>query len=578
MSPAPARAQDDAQAGKPGKEELGDTAAPPPSSEDLGAVKPEEPAPPPPPKKKKPAPAAASDAGPAPDAKPEPKPAPAPKPSAKPAPAPPAPPPAAEAPSVAPDVATKAQKLKDEGNALLAAVPGDARALDAFAAQTLPDGVAGAEPALKPMMKLARARALMLQSRFDEAVTALTEVRGALDPLPTREQRRMTAEIRYHLAEIEEAKSKPPASCGPVGLVRVAALEGRVARARMETLDSKYRTAVKAGDRFWSRRAAFRTAALSEDFYRAAVAAPEGFRGAALPSPFAVDGADVKNLVGDVLGGAWPAEISRLYSELIASIDVREPDPVLLELVRSRAAAFARIDIPAGERAQNPWRDEEKPGLVRFNKRFEKREVQGWVAVDPAQAKAKMAEALAKGPGSVEHAFALAGLAEAGPAPSTDQILAALHHASERVQLAGLVAAEKAPSPALVDALVEIAARAPKDPKEQPFATLQGALYGTRERALLALRALANKDRDVAEKLLQDQRLPARERTWIIAELAEGRLQYTLQTLAHDRDPIVAATAIYALALATGKNASGWLRPNEAGVVGCVSRAIASFE
>jgi hypothetical protein len=547
--------------------DLGDTGAPPPSAEDLGVVPPDgdEPLPPvyPTGKKKRPEP------------KGEPKGEPMREPGAvvdSPRPARPAPAPAPVAPPSA-EVAARAKKLKEDTHALLIAEPGDARALEALVGGGVQDALYAAEPTLRPLLKLARARSLLLQGRLDEALNALGEVRALAEPLPSRAQRRFTAEVRYRQAEIEELRTKPAVPCGPLGLKRLAALEGRAARQRMESVANRYRQVVKVGERFWSRRAAFRSAALSDDFYRRALAPPEGFRGVTLPNPFAVSRVDTKALVGDVFGGAWPAEISRLYSEVIASIDVREPDPILLGQVRERAAAFARIEVPDGESAVNPWLAEEKHGLIRFNRRFEMKTERGWTAIEAAEAKAALTTAYARGAGTIEHAYALAASADSIPAPPADVVSAAIAHADPRVQLAGLYAAEKHPNPETLDALVERAAAASRQPA---FSTLQASLYGTRERALNALRTLANKDRTLAEKLLIDARLPPRERVWIVAELGEARLQYTLQSLSRDRDPVVAATALYALFLAAGKNAAGWMRATEPGVVGCVSKMLAA--
>lgn len=473
----------------------------------------------------------------------------------------------------------KARKLRDELTALLVAEPGDAKALDSAVANGVPDALANAEPTLRPLVKLARARSLLLQGRVDEASNALGDVRALAERLGSREQRRISAEVRFRQAEIEEAKSEGSPSCASLGLKRLASLEGRNARQRMEQLANRYRAVVKVGDRFWSRRAAFRTARLYDEFYRRALAAPGGFRGTALPSPFAVSRVDTRALVGEVLGGAWPAEISRLYSEVMGSIDARDPDPILIEQVRQRAAAFARLELPPGERAENPWLAEEKAGIIRYNRRYEQKgEGRKWTALSPQEAKPLVERALSLPPGSAEHAYALAASAEVGTAPTTEQISAAIAHADPRVQLAGLFAAERQPSPALFEAVIGRAIAQPAGPAVAPFSTLQTSLFGVRERALLALRAIANKDRATAEKLLGDERLPVRERTWIVAELGEARLQQALQNLSRDRDPVVAATALYGLFLATGKRSLGYMRPTEAGEVGCVSRAMQSMD
>ncbi len=475
-----------------------------------------------------------------------------------------------------PEIVQKAEKLEDEVNGLLAAEPGDAHALESVSTQWVDDKVLGARPDLRALLKLARARALTIQGRFDEAASALSDAKSLADGAPRRAQRRLTAQVRYRVAQLEEVRTPPAAACGALGLSRVATYEGREARDRLQRLAARYKAAVQTGDKFWGRRAAFKTAALYDDLYRAAVApAQKNLRGVSLPRPFAVGSVDSRAVVSAVLGGAWPAEISRLYSEIIGSIDARAPDDILLAQVKKRSAAFARLKLPDGEKAENPWFKDETPGLVRFNGRFEKKNPDGsWSQLAPADAKEALKANLEKPLGTVDNAYALAALAETGPAPAPDKILAALAHKDDRVVLAGLLAAERAPTPALLEPLIAVATRPQKG---EAFATLQASLFGLRERSLLALRALASKDRDVAAKILDDARLPARERAWIVAEVGDSRLERTLQGLASDRDPVVAATALYALTLADGRN-FGYLRQSDNGVVGCVSRAIAAID
>lgn len=540
-------------------DDLGDTGAPPPTPEELGKVEPEAPpAPAPePPKKRKKKPEV--DAGPA-----EP-------PATRPAPATAVAPAVAPPPGPPPELIAKAAKLAGDLNDALIKEPGDARALDALASSAPGDPVLAAEPDLKPLMKLARARALLLQGRAEEATTAANEARGLVDAVRGRSQRGLIAQLRYRQAEIEEARAKT-AGCGPLGLRRIAALEGKHARARVEQIAAKYRHAVIADERFWSRRAAYRIAAAYDDFYRKALVPPASYRGTTLPAPLWLARIDSKAVVAAVLNGAWPAEISRLYAEVIASIDAREPDPALLALVRERSAAFARVVIPEGEAAVNPWLADEKPGLVRHHRKWQRKQADGaWTFIPDDEGKATALAALRQPVTTIEHAYAIVSLIDAGEAVPAETVLAALGADEPRVTLVGLLAAEKAPDVAFLDVLVTIAAESQKG---APFSTLQGALYGTRERALLALRALADDDRASSEKLLADDRLSTRERAWIVAEVGESRLQYALQGMISDRDPQAGATALYALLIAVGNKASGYLRPNEPGPVGCVSKAL----
>lgn len=478
------------------------------------------------------------------------------------------------APEVPPEVLAKAQKLASDLRDALLKEPGSARDLEGLALSQPGDAVLNAEPTLKALLKIARARALMLQNRLDEATTVGNEARGLVDAVTGRGQKALIGQLRYRQAEIEEAKMKGSVtSCGPLGLRRLSALEGKQSRARVEQIAARYKHAVNAGERFWSRRAAYRTARAYDELYRKALQAPATYRGIGLPAPLSISRVDTATVLSTVLGGAWPAEISRLYSEVLASIDARDPDPWLLEHVREHSAAFARLTQPEGERAENPWLADEKPGLVRHHRQWQKKQADGsWTPLGDAEGKAAADAALKMPPTSIEHAYALVSLAGVNKPAPADLVIAALKHDDPRVRLAGLLAAERRPGAAMYEPIVA----AFNDAKEKgaPFSTLQGSLFGQRERSLLALRALANEDRSISEKILADDKLPVRERAWVIAELGEARLQYNLPSYIWDKDQQAGATALYALVVAVGPKASGYMRTSDPGLIGCVSKSL----
>ena len=543
-----------------GGEDLGDTGAPPPSAEDLGKT-PEEPPPveaapeagvpeAPPPKKRK---APAADAGVAPAA------------------------PAAAAAAAAPSAeqALKIAKLKADIEAGLRAEPGDGRALEALAQTWFADSVLAGDAELRALLKLARGRSLLLQRRFDESLDALTDARQAAETLPGPTQRPLVAQVKFRVAEIEEARESAAERCGQaLGLKRLAKLEGEEARKRVEAVAQKYQVAVKLGDRFWARRAAFRIAALYEGYHRKSLDAKPGFRGLALPSPAAVSRFDEATLVAGLLHGRWPAEIARLYGEVIASIDAREPDPILLELARARVAELGRLEAPASSPVQSPWLKDEHEGLIRYARRYEAKSRDMWLAISAADAKPRLVEQLGRGPGTVDHAYALVALADAGPAPGTEEIAKALASGDARTRVAGLFAAERHPDSALTETILKNYLALSDNDRRGAFASVSAALWGEAGRSLGALRALADKDRALAEKLVSDSRLSAWDRAFIVAEIGDARLQYPLQSLVNDRDPNAAATALYALFVTRGPNARGLLRPTAEGALGCVSRGI----
>jgi hypothetical protein len=188
-------------------------------------------------------------------------------------------------------------------------------------------------------------------------------------------------------------------------------------------------------------------------------------------------------------------------------------------------------------------------------------------------------------PGKVEYAWALSGLATiAADKVSLDDIKAALADNDIRVVVAGLVATER-----VVDgkggAEKAVALREPVTaawvaavalaPKAKPFSTLQGSLFGAHERSLMALQAIARADRNAADAIVVDERLPAFERAWIIAELADARYAQRFDSWGWDKDERVAALAVWGGFAARGRNAGYLLRPTAEGLVGCVSRAAA---
>jgi hypothetical protein len=548
------------------KEDLGDTGAPPPTAEDLGRASPE---PDPPPEPKKPRrrrdPADAGTAQPPPAVT-----------------ASPTPPASGAAPKASPSAenSEKAAKLHADLTAALADEPGDARALEALAQAAAVDALIAIEPSIRPLVRLARARALLLQGRLDEAGTALGEARAAADAAAGPKGRAAAAQVRYRLAELEEARVGRSAMCGlELGLGRLATWEGKQRQDAVKRIASRYKSAAQVGDRFWARRAAYRTALLYEAHYRESLKPAKTLRGVRLPSPFTIGSVRTEELLADVVTGAWPAEIARLYSSVIGSVDARNPDPVLVELARKSAAELGRLTPSPGESAENPWLKDEHEELIRYLRRFEKRAADGsWKTVEPPAARKLLAASVDKGPGSVDFAYALTALAEASPPPPKEMILAALASEDPRTRLAGYIAAERVPDASFAAPILDRFLAAPAEQRKAPFSTLQGALYGEAERALLALRAIAGKNREVAEKLVADSRLPAGERAWLVAEVGDSRLAPALQSLAWNDDPVVASRAIFGIYVAQGRNGLGYARPQAEGMIGCVSKAVHAMD
>ncbi len=479
---------------------------------------------------------------------------------------------------------TKAQALAAQLAALATDDDVAAKRLEEACSASGVDKLAELEPTLKARLRICRGRAAFKAggARVDAALDLYAEGRKLAEALPADVgKRRIVGEALFRIGEARASRVGGAPSCGrELGLARLAEREGEEQRRRVEDAARAFHEVVKSGGKFWARRAAFRVAVLYDDFYRThALAAVPMYRSVSLPSPFAVDSFDAATVLGNQLDprrGSWPIEIAQLYEQVAGAGDIDEPDPDLMRTLAERTRAFGRLEPPAADLARNPWLDDLKPGVVRFTRRFEQRDAEGrWVGVDEPAAEAAARAALARGVEAVDSAYALVALASSGAGVDDADVLSALQSASPRVRLAGLAAAQRAPRSAALEALVRTFVNVPGLPAEgAPFATLQAALFGERERALLALRALAAHDRDCAQRILDDDRLPAAERVWIVAELGDARLVDRLARLANDREPRVAARAVYGVFTAGGKNATASLRPGAEGLVGCVSREL----
>jgi hypothetical protein len=513
------------------------------------------------------------------------------KPKAPPAPAP------APAPAPKADVAgeEKANKVRADLEAALLDLS-DKKALtsklESLSSSSIPEASFVAEPRLKPLLKLVRARAHLVAGRFDEADVALKDARAAFDAvqlsLEEPQARRLSAALRFFAAAVLEGRARADLftiGCGqPLGLKKLASDEARRRRKLLEDVADKFLPVSHGPDRLWGRRAAFEVAALYEDVARYGLVEPS-YRSVPLPSPYSIELAGTGPLL-DPLVTTWLGEIRRSYGELIAAIDVREPDPVLVEKMRERAAALATVPLPVSEPLKNPWAKDLHDGVVRLAKRTERRTPAGrFVPVETKVGIASMLAALPKGPGTIDHAYALVGLAEAAPEKvSAADIVAALEHSDDRVVVAGLLAAEQVVTGKGGDDKAAIlrepvtaafAASSAESKKTKAFTSLQASLYSRYERGLLALAAIAKADRAGAEAIVADERIPAVERAWMIAELADARFAVRFDNWAWDRDERVAALAVWGGVVARGRHASYLLRPSADGLVGCVSRAAA---
>jgi hypothetical protein len=492
------------------------------------------------------------------------------------------------------DPVEKAARLRAEVDAALGDLRPERRALqqrlESVAALPAYESVYAADPPLKALHRLVRARALVLAGRFDEADDAVRDAGRALDAvvgaLDAPTARRVRAAVRFTGAFVVEGRNRAavaPATCGAaLGLRRLVQDEARARRRLLDDVVAAYLPVARGDDRWWARRAAFQVAVLFDDLARRTD--PGSLRTVTLPPPLAIDVVDTEALLDPALA-SWLGEIRRSYDALVAATDARDPDIELATRARERAAALARVradETVRGERVENPWRPDLHEGLVRVADRPERRTAQGrFVPVETRAALATMEAALAK-PGTVDFAYAIAGLARLAPARlPVAAVLAALAHDDDRTVVAGLIAAaDVVASPegagaaaALREAVLRAWSKAPDDARRAPFVSVQRSLFGRAERALIALQAIARADRDGAAALADDPRLPLVERAWLLADLADARFADRYDAWAADKDERVAGLSTWAGVTARRQAARHLLRPQASGLVGCASRA-----
>ncbi len=498
--------------------------------------------------------------------------------------------PAPAAPAVTkptpPDVDERTLQLERDVKAALANDPPDVRRLEELCGAWQPRRVFDERPLLGAILPLCLGRAAMLQDRDEHADKKLREALVALGSIPVDDDAlEVRAEILFRQAELAERAIASFERCGSeLGLRRLSSWEGVELAGRLDHATSAYREVVRTGPRGWARRALLRTGALYDAFYRqVAGTLPKTYVGVALPSPFLVeehDGAALLESALDPKMAAWPREIARLYDAVYEELSRAGDAPKLLADVEERRRAFRSFEALPRELVRNPWLDDIKPGLLRRTQRgFEERTAQGsWRVLTEAEGRARIDAALSGGVRDIESAWAMVALSSAGVPVDIAVLEQALASADERIRLSALIALGEHPRAELYEGLVTTWQKVAGTSEKPLFASLQEALFGARERTVVALRALADRERDLAGKLAEEPRLPVQVRAYLLAELGDYRLLPHYQRLAATGDPTTTAVALYGMYLASGRRMLWSLRPHDPDPVGCVSRHLKALE
>lgn len=423
-----------------------------------------------------------------------------------------------------------------------------------------------ADPLLAARLKLCQGRVAQAQKRqdaakrkYEEAVRAATKVdRGA-------RARRIEAEAEYRMAEMAERDQKDVPRCGhELGLDRVMRAEDQHVQRALERVEAQYRAVMDVGDPVWTRRAAYRVTTAYEDVWRTRLAAaPSGFRGVDVPSPFDLAAIDAAAVLGPVVappGGIVPATLMRAYRALARDAERGPADPALTaELVR-RATAL-ETDAHATPKNTPPaaWSGATDGAVALRGGVPVLRKAGAWVKVSRASAVAAARQRLK----TADAAFGLAlgVLADLGEETPSSAVQAGFESEDTLARLGALRAIERVPDSSWTEPLIarlEVLLAAPENNRAALFSTLERARYGEAERTLLALRAIVQARHDAAAPLFRDKRLPSAERAWLLAELNDTHFTYQHENLARQRDPATAAGGLYGIVLANGSKVA-WI-------------------
>jgi hypothetical protein len=577
----------------PSREPAPPTSEPAPKTSPTEAPPKDGGAPPPEPTRKK------RVADPAPETAPSPAPTAEPSPVAKPTSptataAPPIPPPARPQPTViapAPPVSAGAvvvdERLVKLNEALVVAMskdPLDARELEQLCMGFVPRKLHELDPTLDVRLKLCGARAAMVDGRHaaaDERILAALAAASAMRTL--KAGRRLHAEGLLLKAERALVRAEGVNRCAAqLGLTDLRLHEERERSAAIESAYANYKSAVDSEDAEISVRALLGLADAAHANWKNVVESPaRTYRSLSLPSPLFVEGVDATRALTPFIGKdtPWPREIDRLYRAALRAASHAGNDALVARVNEARTRHLA-VRVGGEQPLTAPLTI--PVGAIRTDGRdFYRRDADGDKRVTPSEIKEELERLAASAPlDDARLPFAMAALAELERPVPEARVAALLARDDLPSRLAALRVIEKQPSATHYEPVLAFfdAVRNREGSFDTRFSSLERALWGLEERALLAIRAIVARERALALKVTFENRLPLDERAWAVAELGDSRVQYRVQEMLAMGDDRAGAIALYGLYKTAGTRSLGTVRMYSRGLMGCVSGSIQSFE
>jgi hypothetical protein len=463
--------------------------------------------------------------------------------------------------------------------------PVDPRELEALCTAFVPRKLHEQDPTLDARLKLCSARAAIADGRGAVADDRVEAARLAAESLRSHPAgRRFLAETHLLAAERSMTKAAALPKCAArLGLADLRSHEARERSVAIEIAIAHYRRALETDvDAHMTARALSGVADAAHAHWRAIVEEPATtYRGLVLPSPLFVERVDASSALAAFVGTdkPWPREIDRLYDAALRAAE-HANDAALVARVRASQARHQAVrlhDAPVVAPFAIPV------GAIRSDGRdFYRRSADGETRVASSDVIDELTQLATTAPlEDVRVPFAIAALAEIEHTIPETRVDALLARDDVQSRLAALRVVQKQPKATHYEPVIALFDRVRSkdaDAFDRRFSTLERALWGVEEHALLALRAIVARERPLTLKSTFESRIPLDERAWLVAEVGDTRAQYRVQELVSMGDERAGAIALYGVYKTSGSRAIGFVRPYSRGLMGCVSASIQAYE